>query len=86
MKGGGDITDLASVVYLIQANRTKREEAEKPPHEQKEKIMQQADLGLHVEKNRRGPTGGRYGLWLDPTTLQLTERPGRRMEMLREVL
>ena len=85
VKGGGEITDLASAVYIISGNREKHEEANKPVPSQK--IMEQPDAWLSVEKNRRGVTGSRYGFWLHPQALQFMGKDSREpMQMIREQL
>ena len=68
VKGGGDITDLASCVWMVGANKRKQDEAAKPNQDQA--IMAQPDVWLKNEKNRRGITGGAAALWFHAKSLQ----------------
>lgn len=71
IKGSGDLPDLASNVFFVSANLKKQDEANKPPHMQKPEVMEEADVWLKVEKQRHGPSGGNFALWLHPGSLQL---------------
>lgn len=87
VKGAGELTDLASCVYLLNGNRDKREEAQKGPGIWDDEIMAEPDLYLTVEKNRRGAPGTRHAFWLHEKSLQfLPKRSITAMEMLRSVL
>ena len=81
--GSGDLANLASVVYMISANRAKREEQHKADHERTQDDM--PDAWVKVEKNRRGPTGRTFGFFLHEQSLQLTEQQGRRMTIVEEL-
>lgn len=83
VKGAGEITDLASCVYILSANRKKLEESKKAVPS--EKIMGQADVYLSVEKNRNGPTGGTFGLFAHKS-LQFVSKPdGKPMKLVRSM-
>jgi twinkle protein len=87
VKGAGEITDLASNVYFVAANRDKRAEAGKEESTRKASIMAQPDAFLSVEKVRDGGYHGTVGLWLHEPSLQfLGNDTGRAMVMLQEAI
>jgi len=71
IKGAGELTDLATNVFFVSANTKKQDEANKPEHEQRTSIMEEPDIWLKVEKQRHGPSGGNFALWLHRSSLQL---------------
>ena len=78
--GSGDLANLASVVYMISANRAKRELPDAAKAQ-----CDEPDCFVKIEKNRRGPTGRTFGFYLHEQSLQLTESEGRRMEIVEEL-
>ena len=79
--GTAAITDVASCVYIISINRKKLEEAKKNAPDQK--IMEQPDVRLDVEKNRNGPTGGYFGLWAHKSLQYVSRGDGKPMKIAR---
>lgn len=71
IKGAGDLPDLATNVFFVSGNQKKQDEANKPPHAQRTDVMEEPDVWLKVEKQRKGPSGGNFALWLHPKSLQL---------------
>jgi replicative DNA helicase len=82
VKGAGEITDLASVVYILSVNRKKREESKKPVPNPK--TMEQADVFLSIEKNRNGPTGAVFGLRSLPNMQFVTNAQNKPMDLVRQ--
>lgn len=71
IKGAGDLPDLATNVFFISGNQKKQDEANKPAHMQRPDVMEEPDIWLKVEKQRKGPSGGNFALWLHPKSLQI---------------
>jgi len=72
VKGGGEITDLASTVWIIEANKKKQREVSKQT--QDAELLMEPDLWIRNDKNRRGITGNKFAFWLHPQSLQALER------------
>ena len=81
VKGAGEITDLASCVYIIEANRKKVEETHKAAPAKA--VMEQPDVWLKVEKNRNGPTGACFGLWSHKSLQFIGKQSHAPMQMIR---
>lgn len=81
VKGGGDITDLASTVWIIESNKRKQEE-----HGKKEPdldILAEPDLWIKNDKNRRGITGHKCAFYRHQESGQILARASNRpMEMV----
>lgn len=71
IKGAGDLPDLATNVFFVSGNQKKQEEMNKHPSKQKPDVLEEEDIWLKVEKQRKGPSGGNFALWLHPKSLQL---------------
>jgi twinkle protein len=83
IKGPTEIPDIADNVLILSRNQKKKKEMEKPEEERSEKIMEQSDGMLIVDKQRNGEWDGSISLWYHRDSMQFVAKPdGRAIDFI----
>ncbi|MBV8470694.1 MAG: AAA family ATPase [Burkholderiaceae bacterium] len=71
VRGSGAITDQSHNVVMVWANKEKKSQLEKDPHD--EKALSFPDAAVTVEKQRNGSYEGRLRYWFDERSFRFTD-------------